>query len=199
MAAAASPTRCRSTTTSAPARLSTPMTCRRSRSAWTTSRYLRGRGRGAQFGAARDFEANVTYRETPTATPEKRTIRVNQPLDVDGARGVPGRQRLRAGRSPSRDGNGRQSPADGPVAVPAPTMSNYTSTGCEGARRHAAAIGLLALFLPTGLRPRRPARRVSIFPDAPITPGAELRRLERGPRGGLRGPAVGLPARRQQA
>ena len=41
---------------------------------------------GNQFGAPRDFDATVTYRAKPGAPAQRRTIKVNQPLDVDGAR-----------------------------------------------------------------------------------------------------------------
>ena len=41
---------------------------------------------GNQQGAARDFEARVTYRPSPSAPPQQRVIRVNQPLQASGAR-----------------------------------------------------------------------------------------------------------------
>ena len=41
---------------------------------------------GQQAGAPRAFEADVTYRNEPGATPEQQTVQVNTPLEVDGAK-----------------------------------------------------------------------------------------------------------------
>ena len=50
----------------------------------------------AQRGSPRLFEADITYRETPTSPGVQETIEVNEPLMVDGAKVYLGWPRLRA-------------------------------------------------------------------------------------------------------
>jgi cytochrome c biogenesis protein len=116
---------------------------------------------GNQFGAARDFEANVTYRPRPGAAPEKRTIKVNQPLDVDGARVF----LVGNGYAPIvtiRDGNGDVA-FSGPVPFVA-TDAKYTSNGVVKAPDALPKpIGLIGFLLPTEATTAS-GQPISIFP-----------------------------------
>ena len=117
---------------------------------------------GAQFGAARDFEARVAYRRTPASPVEHTTIRVNDPLDVDGARVF----LVGNGYAPVitiRDGAGDVVQHS---AVPfLPSDGNYTSNGVVKAPdARPRQLGLVGVFLPTA---RTTAQGlVSVFPDA---------------------------------
>ncbi len=118
---------------------------------------------GNQFGAARDFDATVSYRAKPGAPAEKRTIRVNQPLDVDGARIF----LVGNGYAPVitvRDGNGDVA-WSGPVPfVAADAM--YTSDGVvKVPDALPKQIGLFGLFLPTAAVDSA-GQPISVFPDA---------------------------------
>jgi cytochrome c biogenesis protein len=118
---------------------------------------------GNQFGAARDFEAAVTYRARPGAPARKRTIKVNRPLDVDGARVF----LVGNGYAPVitvRDGNGDVA-WSGPVPFVA-TDAKYTSNGVvKVPDALPKPIGLLGLLLPTAAIGST-GQPVSVFPDA---------------------------------
>jgi cytochrome c biogenesis protein len=119
---------------------------------------------GNQFGAPRDFDATVTYRAKPGAPEQKRTIKVNQPLEVDGARVF----LVGNGYAPVitvRDGNGNVS-WSGPVPFVA-TDAKYTSNGVvKVPDALPKPIGLLALFLPTAAVDAETKQPISVFPDA---------------------------------
>ena len=119
---------------------------------------------GNQFGAARDFDATLTYRARPGAKPEKRTIKVNQPLDVGGARVF----LVGNGYAPVitvRDGNGDIA-WSGPVPFVA-ADSKYTSNGVvKVPDALPKPLGLLALFLPTAAVDAQTKQPISVFPDA---------------------------------
>jgi cytochrome c biogenesis protein len=118
---------------------------------------------GNQFGAPRDFAATVSYRAKPGAPAQKRTIKVNQPLDVDGARVF----LVGNGYAPVitvRDGNGDIA-WSGPVPFVA-ADAKYTSNGVvKVPDALPQPLGLLALFLPTAALTAE-KQPVSIFPDA---------------------------------
>jgi cytochrome c biogenesis protein len=118
---------------------------------------------GNQFGAPRDFSATVDYRAKPGAPAEKRTIKVNQPLDVDGARVF----LVGNGYAPVitvRDGNGDIA-WSGPVPFVA-ADAKYTSNGVvKVPDALPKPLGLLALFLPTAALTAE-GQPVSVFPDA---------------------------------
>jgi cytochrome c biogenesis protein len=120
------------------------------------------RSSGNQFGAPRDFEARVTYRSKPGAAPQQRTIKVNQPLDVDGARVF----LVGNGYAPIvtiRDGNGDVA-FSGPVPFVA-TDAKYTSNGVVKAPDALPApIGLIGILLPTEAR-LATGQPISVFPD----------------------------------
>jgi cytochrome c biogenesis protein len=117
---------------------------------------------GNQFGAARDFEAKVSYRSKPGAAVEKRTIKVNKPLDVDGARVF----LVGNGYAPIitiRDGNGNKA-FSGPVPFIA-TDAKYTSNGVVKAPDALPKpIGLVGFLLPTEATAAS-GQPISIFPD----------------------------------
>jgi cytochrome c biogenesis protein len=119
---------------------------------------------GNQFGAARDFEANVSYRKEPGAPEQKLTIRVNHPLEVDGARVF----LVGNGYAPRitvRDGQGNVA-FSGAVPFVA-TDSKYTSTGVvKVPDALPAPIGLSGFLLPTAAIKKSTGQPVSIFPDA---------------------------------
>lgn len=119
---------------------------------------------GNQFGAARDFEGTVSYRAKPGAPVQKRTIRVNQPLDVDGARVF----LVGNGYAPVitvRDGNGDVA-WSGPVPFVA-ADAKYTSNGVvKVPDALPTPLGLLALFLPTAAVDAQTKQPISVFPDA---------------------------------
>lgn len=119
---------------------------------------------GNQFGAPRDFDATVTYQAKPGAPAQKRTIKVNQPLDVDGARVF----LVGNGYAPIitvRDGNGDIA-WSGPVPFVA-ADSKYTSNGVvKVPDALPKPIGLLALFLPTAAVSESTGQPISVFPDS---------------------------------
>jgi cytochrome c biogenesis protein len=117
-----------------------------------------------QFGAARDFEADVTYRRTPSSPPEQRKIKVNGPLDVGGARVF----LVGNGYAPVitvRDGNGNIA-----WSGPAPFVaadSKYTSNGVVKAPDALPKpLGLVAVLLPTAAVAQSTGQPISVFPDA---------------------------------
>jgi cytochrome c biogenesis protein len=119
-------------------------------------------GRG-QFGQPRDFTAHVTTVAEPGATPKQSTIKVNHPLEMDGA----GVFLLGNGYAPvitvrDKDGNATFS---GPVPFLAQD-NNYTSVGAvkvPGAQPK--QLGFSGLFLPTAVIDKEKGP-TSIFPDA---------------------------------
>jgi cytochrome c biogenesis protein len=119
---------------------------------------------GNQYGAARDFDATVSYRAKPGAPVQKRTIKVNQPLDVDGARVF----LVGNGYAPVitvRDGNGDIAWSGAVPFVAAD--SKYTSNGVvKVPDALPKPLGLLALFLPTAALDAQTKQPVSVFPDA---------------------------------
>jgi cytochrome c biogenesis protein len=119
---------------------------------------------GNQFGAARDFDATVTYRAKPGAPAQKRTIKVNKPLDVDGARVF----LVGNGYAPVitvRDGNGDVA-WSGPVPFVA-ADAKYTSNGVvKVPDAEPEPLGLVALFLPTAAISATTGAPMSVFPDA---------------------------------
>src|SRR5699024_5076982 len=82
---------------------------------------------GAQIGTADEFEATVTFTPEPGAESETRTIRVNEPLEVDGSLV----HILNPGYAPAftvRGPDGETILAEGPVPF-LPQDQNFTSTG----------------------------------------------------------------------
>ncbi len=117
---------------------------------------------GGQLGAPRDFDAALTVRSSPAATPEHRRLRVNHPLDIDGARVF----LIGNGYAPVitvRDGTG-QVVLSGPVPF-RPRDGFATSTGVVKAYDAVPRpVGLQGFFLPTFFfDPQRGP--VSVFPD----------------------------------
>ena len=118
---------------------------------------------GSQFGAPREFDADLTVRDTPGAAPRKVTIHPNEPLDSGGVRVFI----VGNGYAPVltvRDGK-NQVAFSGPVPF-LPAGGNYKSLGVVkvpyAAPRQLAFSGF---FLPTyALDPQ--AGPVSLFPDA---------------------------------
>lgn len=121
------------------------------------------RDEGSQRGAAEDFTATVTYRESPSDEPETTTIKVNEPLQLGGA----DLHLLGHGYAPRftvEDGDG-QVVFDGPVPF-LPQDANFSSTGVVKVPDVAPEqLGFTGFFLPTAVidRDRGPT---SIFPDA---------------------------------
>ncbi len=115
---------------------------------------------GNQFAAPRDFEATVTVVEHPGADPRIETLKVNQPLTIDGA-------------SVYLQGNGYAPvvtvrDASGAVVKSGPVVflaqdSFYTSTGVVKVLETSPQIGLQGAFLPTAASSGGEA--VSVFPD----------------------------------
>ncbi|GLY13300.1 cytochrome c biogenesis protein ResB [Kineosporia rhizophila] len=119
---------------------------------------------GSQFGAARDFEAKVDLVTEPGADPQERSIRVNQPLDVNGARLF----LVGNGYAPEitvRDGEGNEV-WSGPVAFLS-NDSNYTSTGViKLPAAKPRQLGLMGVFLPTAGTDPATGAEISVFPAA---------------------------------
>ena len=119
-------------------------------------------GRG-QFGQPRDFTAHVTTTDTPGGTPRKETIKVNHPLEMDGASVF----LLGNGYAPVitvRDKAGTVVYRD---ATPFLAQdNNYKSVGAikvTGATPK--QLGFFGLFLPTAVISKETGPS-SIFPDA---------------------------------
>jgi cytochrome c biogenesis protein len=119
---------------------------------------------GNQFGAAREFEAHVTYRATPSEAAKNLTIRVNHPLDVDGSRVF----LVGNGYAPVitvRDGQGNIAYRGATPFVA--TDGNYTSNGVvKAADAQPDQIGLKGFLLPTAAIKESTGQPISIFPDA---------------------------------
>jgi cytochrome c biogenesis protein len=119
-------------------------------------------GRG-QFGQPRDFTAHVTATDEPGGTPREETIKVNHPLEMDGASVF----LLGNGYAPVitvRDGEGNVVYRD---ATPFLAQdNNYKSVGAvkvTGARPQ--QLGFFGLFLPTAVISEEQGPS-SVFPDA---------------------------------
>lgn len=100
----------------------------------------------AQRGAPRTFEAAVTYRSDPQAEGTKTTIKVNEPLEVDGAKVF----LVGHGYAPAfvvRDSTGAVVFDDSVVFLP--QDGNFTSTGVVKVPDATPSLGLNGLFLPT--------------------------------------------------
>ena len=120
--------------------------------------------KGSQFGAPRQFDADLTVRDEPGAVPRRVTISPNQPLDSNGARVF----LLGNGYAPVitvRDGNGDVA-WSGPVPFLPTGEANYKSLGVvKVPDAKPRQIGLSGFFLPTyGIDPQQGP--VSLFPDA---------------------------------
>jgi cytochrome c biogenesis protein len=120
---------------------------------------------GANLGAPDDFEATVRFTPEPGAPQETRTIRVNQPLEIDGTL----IHILNPGYAPLitvRDAEGNVL-AEGPVPF-LPQDNSFASTGVRKIPVGADValgedLGIQALFLPTALLDEGGPR--SIFPE----------------------------------
>ena len=100
----------------------------------------------AQRGAPRLFEADLSVRAEPGAPSEQVTVRVNDPLDVDGAKVF----LVGHGYAPVlilRDSAGRVVSDQGLIFLP--QDGNFTSTGVLKAPDAEPSIGIQGLFLPT--------------------------------------------------
>ncbi len=120
--------------------------------------------RGSQFGAPRQFDADLTVRDEPGATPRQVTISPNQPLDSGGVRVF----LLGNGYAPVitvRDGDGNVA-FSGPVPFLPTGQANYKSLGVvKVPHAKPRQIGLTGFFLPTyAIDPAEGP--VSLFPDA---------------------------------
>ena len=118
---------------------------------------------GNQFGAPREFDADLTVTEGVGGTPRHRSMRVNRPLDVGGTRLF----LVGNGYAPVftvTDGRGNEVKS-GPVPF-IPQDQNYTSNGVlKLPDAEPRQLGIQAFLLPTWVetpdgRPR------SLFPDA---------------------------------
>ncbi len=120
--------------------------------------------RGSQFGAPRQFDADLTVRDEPGGEPRQVTISPNQPLDSDGVRAF----LLGNGYAPVitvRDGNGDVA-FSGPVPFLPTGQANYKSLGVVKVPYAAPRqLGFTGFFLPTyAIDPAEGP--VSLFPDA---------------------------------
>ena len=100
----------------------------------------------AQRGAPRLFEADITYRDGPTASGVQETIEVNEPLEVDGAKVY----LVGHGYAPHfviTDSTGVTVFDDNVVFLP--QDGNFTSTGVVKVPDAEPSMGLNGLFLPT--------------------------------------------------
>ncbi|TDE10886.1 cytochrome c biogenesis protein ResB [Jiangella asiatica] len=119
---------------------------------------------GAQLGQADNYEASVTVVPEPGAEPESHTIRVNEPLDIDGTSVHilnPGYAPAFTIRSPDQTVL-----AEGPVPF-LPEDGNFTSSGVvkvEVPPELGEDIGLQGYFLPTAEVDQNGPR--SVFPGA---------------------------------
>jgi len=119
-------------------------------------------GRG-QFGQPRDFTAHVTVTDEPGAAPRQKTVKVNHPLEMDGASAF----LLGNGYAPvitvrDKDGNVVYRDATPFLAQD----NNYKSVGAvkvTGATPQ--QLGFFGLFLPTAIISKESGPS-SVFPDA---------------------------------
>lgn len=120
---------------------------------------------GAQRGAPRFFEADVTYRPDPDAEPQQARIEVNSPLTVDGAKVF----LVGHGYAPRiaiTDSRGEVVFDDAVVFLP--QDGNFTSTGVVKVPDATPSLGLRGLFMPTSATDAIQGG-ISVFP-APDNP-----------------------------
>jgi cytochrome c biogenesis protein len=118
---------------------------------------------GSQFGAPREFAADLTVWDDPDAPPRQETVSPNHPLDSGGVRVF----LLGNGYAPVvtvRDGKGNVA-FSGPVPFLPTGQANYKSAGVvKVPYAEPRQIGLTGLFLPTyAIDPAEGP--VSLFPD----------------------------------
>jgi cytochrome c biogenesis protein len=118
---------------------------------------------GSQFGAPRQFEADLTVRDEPGGASRRVTISPNQPLDSGGVRVF----LVGNGYAPVitvRDGEGKVA-FSGPVPFLPTGQANYKSLGVvKVPYAKPRQIGLTGFFLPTyAIDPQEGP--VSLFPD----------------------------------
>ncbi|MDX6241267.1 MAG: cytochrome c biosis protein [Kribbellaceae bacterium] len=117
---------------------------------------------GPQRGAATDFNAALTYQETPDSPQKSYNLRVNDPLDVDGTKV----HLLGHGYAPRvtvRDGKG-QVAFSGPSPF-LPQDTNFSSFGVVKAPdARPVQLGFEGFFLPTAVIDQNGPH--SVFPDA---------------------------------
>lgn len=117
---------------------------------------------GPQRGAAREFNANLTYQETPDSREKSYDLRVNHPLQVDGSNV----HLLGHGYAPRvtvRDGKG-QVAFSGPAPF-LPQDSNFSSFGViKAPDARPEQLGFEGFFLPTAVIDQRGP--ISVFPDS---------------------------------
>lgn len=119
---------------------------------------------GPQQGVPDDYEAQVTFVPEPGAEPQSQTIRVNEPLEVDGSL----IHIINPGYAPAftvRSADGTVL-AEGPVAF-LPQDDNFTSTGVvkiEVPPEIGDDIGIEGIFYPTAVLDENGPR--SVFPGA---------------------------------
>jgi cytochrome c biogenesis protein len=117
---------------------------------------------GNQFGAPRLFQADLTVKSDPDATPRHKIMRVNKPLDVGGTRMF----LVGNGYAPVikvTDGKGNEV-QDGPVTF-LPQDAKYTSNGVlKLPDAEPAQLGIRAFLLPTYVQTS--SGPMSVFPDA---------------------------------
>lgn len=115
---------------------------------------------GPQRGAPADFEARVRFVPEPGAAEQERTIRVNQPLEIEGSL----IHILNPGYAPAitvRNSEGRVL-AEGPISF-LPQDDNFTSTGVRKIPTGLnEGIGIEAIFYPTAVWDE--AGPASVFP-----------------------------------
>ena len=116
---------------------------------------------GPQRGAAREFNAQLQYQETPDAPEKSYDLRVNHPLKLDGS----SLYLLGHGYAPRvtvRDGSG-QVAFSGPAPF-LPQDSNFSSFGViKAPDARPTTLGFEGFFLPTAVIDSRGP--VSVFPD----------------------------------
>ncbi|MFN8146476.1 MAG: cytochrome c biogenesis protein ResB [Candidatus Nanopelagicales bacterium] len=120
--------------------------------------YQRG---GQQNGAAREFAADVTLVRSPGQAPEKTTIEVNEPLEIDGVKVF----LVGHGYAPTftvKDAKGQVVFQDSVVFLP--QDGYFTSTGVVKVPDTVPQLGLQGVFLPTTVVDEQGAR--SVFPAA---------------------------------
>jgi cytochrome c biogenesis protein len=124
---------------------------------------------GPQRGAAREFDAAITYQATPDSPEQSYDLRVNHPLSIDDTR-VHLIGHGYAPRVTVRDGNGEIA-----FAGPAPFLpqdTNFSSFGVVKAPdARPVQLGFEGYFLPTAVIDQRGP--VSVFPDD-LNPGLVL-------------------------
>ena len=117
---------------------------------------------GPQRGAAREFNAPITYQETPDSPEKSYDLRVNHPLKVEGT----SVHLLGHGYAPKvtvRDGKGEVA-FSGPAPF-LPQDGNFSSFGViKAPDARPEQLGFEGFFLPTAVIDERGP--VSVFPDA---------------------------------